>query len=567
MRGPFSVRIYLVALCLGIVLPLLLFSGFVVMRVAAREQDALTASARYRTRIAAAAIDTELFSLRSRLLLLAGSLSPPIDDLREMQAKAERLFEGLTVVLSETSGREIFNTAVPFGESLPNFADLVLLGRVASTRQPLLGGLSNELLAGYPVATINVPVTGTDGPVSVLSLDIAPLLPRFLSQRDLPEGWVAVILDRQGRIIGRSHRPEQYLGQMARPDFIERIQANDQGWGEGFTREGTPVFSAFAHTTLGGWTIVVAVPRRILMAPREALLAWLLLLGGFALILALGLAVAIGRRLTAAIAGLVPIAEAVGHGDPAPAFVSGLIEANTLADSLREASDRLRQTDEERRALVGRTVVAQEEERKRIARELHDSLAQYLTALGLTAEKLRLTQDQPTRAVLTEELRRSIGALGQELTRLTWELRPVALDGLGMREAIELYLEEWSDRASLPVDVAIDLPERNLPREIEATLFRVLQEATNNVLRHAGATRLGVILESRGQEIRLLIEDNGKGFVLSEGGRSGPTRQLGLVGMRERLALVRGSLEVESSPDSGTTIYVRIPIGQEIVKS
>ena len=105
MRGPFSVRIYLVALCLGIVLPLLLFSGFVVMRVAAREQDALTASARYRTRIAAAAIDTELFSLRSRLLLLAGSLSPPIDDLREMQAKAERLFEGLTVVLSETSGR------------------------------------------------------------------------------------------------------------------------------------------------------------------------------------------------------------------------------------------------------------------------------------------------------------------------------------------------------------------------------------------------------------------------------------------------------------------------------
>jgi signal transduction histidine kinase len=120
----------------------------------------------------------------------------------------------------------------------------------------------------------------------------------------------------------------------------------------------------------------------------------------------------------------------------------------------------------------------------------------------------------------------------------------------------------------MPVDVEIDLANRNLPREIEATLFRVLQEATNNVLRHAGATRLAVILESRKAEVRLLVEDDGKGFVPPENGQEAiPSGHLGLIGMRERLALVHGSLEVESAPDAGTTLYVRIPVAEEAAPS
>jgi signal transduction histidine kinase len=114
----------------------------------------------------------------------------------------------------------------------------------------------------------------------------------------------------------------------------------------------------------------------------------------------------------------------------------------------------------------------------------------------------------------------------------------------------------------LHVDVTIALDHRPLAPAVETTLFRVLQEATTNVLRHAEASRVGVILEARDDLVRLIVEDNGKGFpVDAEGSTLVVTRRFGLHGMRERLALVHGNLDVESSPESGTTLFVSIPLG------
>ena len=157
----------------------------------------------------------------------------------------------------------------------------------------------------------------------------------------------------------------------------------------------------------------------------------------------------------------------------------------------------------------------------------------------------------------------SAAELGRELNRIAWELRPMALDDLGLHQAVAQYLEEWAERSRLNVDLEIELGDRRLPQPVETALFRVLQEAVGNVMKHSGADRVGVILQAADREVRLIVEDNGRGFdpVPGADGNAPGLQHLGLLGLRERIALVGGSLEVESSAQQGdTTVSVRIPL-------
>jgi signal transduction histidine kinase len=568
-------------------LPLLSFSGFLVIRSAWHEQDAMATSVHNRTRIAAAAIEDEINSLRGRLFLLAGGLSLQTSDLSEFHARAKAAFGGMTVILSNAAGQEIVNTAIPYGEPLPVNRDLATTRDVAEQLRPRIADLPRDQATRRPIITINVPVSRDSRLVYVLSLDISSTLPRILGELNLPDGWIAGVFDEQGYMIGRSFDSDRFVGQLARAEYLQHIRAQDEGWIPGVSREGVPLFNAFVHTKLGGWTINVGIPRDILLAPVRQTTWSLVLLGTATLALAVLLAVVIGRRIAAPVIGLVPIAEAVGHGETVVPRVTGLTEANVVAQTLYESGERLRlaatereaanaaltrseqmyrtlaedlaRVDQERSALVGRVVVAQESERQRIARELHDSLAQYLTALRLKLDSPG-QPGAPSREKL-DELRSLIGELGDAVSRMAWELRPVALDELGLNTAVGHYLEEWAEMAQLQVEVEVDLGGRTLPPAVETTLFRVLQEATTNVLRHADASRVGVILEIRDDLVRLIVEDNGKGFPADDGKPpSAGTRRFGLHGMRERLALVHGSLDVESSPGAGSTLFAAIPL-------
>jgi len=590
MGTPRSVRTYLIGLIAGVLLPLLLFSGFLVLRSAWHEQDVMAEAARHRTRIATAAIEEELISLRGRLFVLAGRLSLQTSDLGDFHARAREEFDGMTVVLSNAAGKEIVNTSLPYGETLPDNPDLGTLRYVAETQMPHIANLSLDPITHRPTVTINVPVTRDSRLVYVLSLDISSTLPRILGQLELPEGWIATIIDRQGILIGRSRDSARFVGQPARPEFFEHVQAADEGWVPGVSREGVPLLTAFAHTKHGGWSISSGIPRDILLAPVRETTRNLMLLGFAILALAVILAVGIGRRIAVPVIGLVPAAEAVGHGERSLLQLTPLTEANVVARSLFDAGERLQRTaaereaaiealgrseqmyralaedlakvDEERTALLSRMVLAQENERKRIARELHDSLAQYLTALRLKLNSMtQLSDNARLRPEAVDELSALIGELGTAVNRMAWELRPVALDELGLRSAVDHYLEEWAELANLQVDTEIDLNGHELPQAVEATLFRVLQEATTNVLRHADASRVGVILEATADSVRLIVEDDGKGFVADSSRLPfAAARQFGLLGMRERLALVHGDLDVESTPDQGTTLFIKIPI-------
>jgi PAS domain S-box-containing protein len=215
----------------------------------------------------------------------------------------------------------------------------------------------------------------------------------------------------------------------------------------------------------------------------------------------------------------------------------------------RERAERAR-TD-----LLGRLVFAQEDERRRIAREMHDQFGEQLTALGHRIAALREA------AAVHPALRDPIDALqtvAQQLDRdvdhLVWELRPTALDDLGLQAALSNYVQTWSARAGVAVQLHTSgLVDDRLDSEIETTLYRIAQEALTNVAKHSGARNVELILERRRDHVLLIVEDDGAGF---DPGRA--TGGWGLLGMQERASLVGASLEIESAAGRGTTILVRM---------
>lgn len=218
---------------------------------------------------------------------------------------------------------------------------------------------------------------------------------------------------------------------------------------------------------------------------------------------------------------------------------------------------------EEREELLRRLVTAQEEERHRIARELHDQMGQYLAALMIGLKLLgNSLESHPSANSNIAQLQELTLSFSQEMRRLALELRPSALDDLGLQTALINYLDEWSERYKIKIDFHSNgLNKQRLPLEIETTLYRVIQEALTNIQKHSQARRVSIILENRKGRVMAVLEDNGVGFDV-EAALNAPAaeRRLGLRGMRERVEAVGGTFEIESTPDVGTTIVARIPV-------
>ncbi|MBI1764863.1 MAG: sensor histidine kinase [Acidobacteria bacterium] len=231
--------------------------------------------------------------------------------------------------------------------------------------------------------------------------------------------------------------------------------------------------------------------------------------------------------------------------------------------SVRSALDAEHTQKRESEAQVWqRVLAAQEEERKRIARELHDQIGQYTAALRLGLESLQGTlAEQQLDCSAVMQLRGLIEQLDQEMDYLVLTLRPPALEA-GLKAAILQYVLEWSERQRITVDFCgseKDLPA--LPPDVETTIYRVTQEALNNIFKHAGAKRVSLILEVRRGVLQLVIEDDGCGFDYAQFCQERQARRCyGLAGMTERVALVQGSFELESEAGKGTTLFVRIPL-------
>jgi len=208
--------------------------------------------------------------------------------------------------------------------------------------------------------------------------------------------------------------------------------------------------------------------------------------------------------------------------------------------------------------ILHRLIIAQEDERSRISRDLHDELGQELIALQFATERARSAcKDDETREHIEAivELTKNID---KSVDFLAWELRPALLVDAGLATAMRNYVSQWSHHSGVESEVFIsDLSDVKFAPNVETNLYRIVQEALNNTHKHARAGRVEILLEESDGDVVLVIVDDGRGFSMKS--KKNRLKGLGLTGMTERASLIGGTLQFETAPGKGTTIHVRLP--------
>ena len=243
-----------------------------------------------------------------------------------------------------------------------------------------------------------------------------------------------------------------------------------------------------------------------------------------------------------------------------------LTERDRLLGDLSLANAQLQSESETKSDLVvglrRHLSIVEERERLRLSYELHDQAGQDLIAAILELNEIDALIQGPGRERL-HLVRKKMEELGKTLHRIAWELRPPAIDELGLRKALASYIADWGERCGTEVDFHCDDPNLDeVPSEIGTTVYRIVQEGLTNILKHAQQpSDVSVVIRRVGATLQVTIEDNGCGFdVGAMAAKPGGYRGLGLDGMRGRLLLIGGTLEIESAVGAGTTIFARIAL-------
>ena len=241
-------------------------------------------------------------------------------------------------------------------------------------------------------------------------------------------------------------------------------------------------------------------------------------------------------------------------------FLAGLavlgLQALLIAGLLAQRAHRHR-AEEQVRALNRRLLTAQEDERKVLARELHDDFSQRLARLSIDAARLEYAAAVPLDGARHAPMREELARLSEDVHTLAYQLHPSTLDDLGLAEALRIECDHFSRLESVPIRLDLGETPPEPPRDAALCLFRVAQEGLRNVKRHARASAVDLTCRAEGGGTRMTLRDDGAGFDTTQTRRP----SLGLAGMRERAALVGGSVEIRSAPGRGTTIAVWVPGG------
>jgi two-component system sensor histidine kinase UhpB len=313
------------------------------------------------------------------------------------------------------------------------------------------------------------------------------------------------------------------------------------------------LFLAEAAVLVVAMAVLVVSPVRV---SADIVLTEVLVLGGGLLVM-LAVHLVLLRRALAPLRLLTEIIRTIDGPDPGRRLPvhDATAEVQDLARAFNAMLDRL---EEERRRSARRALAAQEDERLRIAREMHDQIGQTLTALTIQAERGAAMESPPDRATLEQIARTALQSL-DDVRRIGRELRPEALDDLGLGSALIALCRRMAVPGEVRVLHALEPGLPALQPEVDLVIYRIAQEAVTNALRHAGATVVQVALGDRGAVIELVITDDGRGMPDDL-----PADTAGLAGMRERARLVAGRLAVEDAPGGGTRVVLRIPHAEAI---
>ncbi|HEU4382886.1 MAG TPA: ATP-binding protein [Anaeromyxobacteraceae bacterium] len=498
---------------------------------------------------------------------------------------------GLVAEVPERGERSL---APPAGT--PEVQEVLRTGRPAVS-SVVASPLGDHVYAMVPVRDWRGEITGLAGGVLDLSQHHYTTLLRFLKR--YPEA-AAEVVDGAGKVVASAEGG--HPRRLTECRHVAKVVAERRSLGDRchtcHPRLDEPDFRsvlAVAPLKQAPWGVTLRQPEREVLATVGAFPVGLL--GLEAALLCLGALFAWGaaRSVTRPVAALTAAAEQIAEGDLAqPVPQAGPDEVGRLAHwlevmrwSLREmlayveqANQRLERRVEERTAELARVnaelrqreqelarlyekvLTAQEDERRRIARELHDETSQSLAVLvmGLDGALAAIRAGQTPRL---DEVKALAVRTIEEVHRLILDLRPSVLDDLGLLSAIRWYGERYLQPRGISVRCEFEKLERRLPPAFETAVFRVCQEAMTNIARHAEAETVLVQAQVEGDALAVEIEDDGRGFDPAEVARRPGRPHFGLLGIRERVELLGGKLTIDSAPGRGTRLHLEVPLPEE----
>ena len=375
-----------------------------------------------------------------------------------------------------------------------------------------------------------------------------------------PDQTGTLLIDSGGRVLYRSGDFSSGETFGSHPGVAEALRG-ETGTTYLRTGEGEHVV-AYAPVTPVGWGIVTEESWEMLATPTlRASQVMPLALVPVLVIAVVGLWFGV-RQVVQPIQKLEESATKLAWGDfeSIEAPVGGISEVRQLQAELVQMAQKLRLAQQSLHDYIGAITRAQEDERRRLARELHDDTIQALIALKQRVQLTRLGLKGQPAADSLEELETLAEQTIDNLRRQTRALRPIYLEDLGLVTALEMLAQETSQSAGIPVDFHCQGDERRLSPDAELALYRMAQEALSNVTRHAQASQASVDLRFERQEVSLEVSDNGQGFEVPRSpAEFAPSGHFGLLGMRERAQLIGARLEVSSRPGRGTELSVSLP--------
>ena len=443
----------------------------------------------------------------------------------------------------------------------------LLLGAFVTwqVRSQMEATLTNELQArGYSVAG-DLALRSVDP----ILLDDAYALYQLLidTKQNHPDVTYAFVIDPQGQVIVHTFEGGAFPTQLLNLTTSNSFEDQQEGINHLRFTSNEGIIHDFAAPILNGDAGVVhlGMSENRLQSVIDALTNRIIATTALVALVGILAAIALTWILTRPVLELIRTTEEVGGGNlsaRAPRLaddeIGSLADAfNRMVGDLEVSQQALSEKELARARLLEKLITVQEEERKRIARELHDGIGQALISLMVNMKVATQITDIQQREKRNGELRLSVADILEQVRLLSRELRPSALDDLGLEAALKVFIDEF---AVLYPDIAVDLHcelgERP-PSTVEITLYRIIQEAMLNAARHSGGDTISVLVSQRSDHIQAIVEDNGRGFDVQAQRQSG--RSMGLHAMAERAELIDGNISFESSPD-GVSVYIDVPL-------
>ena len=517
--------------------------------------------------------------------------------------------DGIFVV--DRRGTVIF--AYPDGEEVGlNLLSMPYVSRAIAEDKPVISDVYTEEITHKKVICALVPLKDNDGEtIGVAGGEINPTshaFSRIIQSVPIQSSRLIELVDSRGIVIA-SNNPRRILTRTDHDAFLGGLIRHRKSVvgtchrcheEEGASAERTEDTLAFAPLSLAPWGVTIREPREIAFAPSTELERRFAVLGGISLATALLLSIGLSRSIVRPVRELAWATKRIGEGNLSqPVAVESADELGSLAQSIDEMRIRLADSLQsiqqqnlvleqrvaertqdlahshaKRCELLKRVITAEEEERKRVARELHDDTSQALNGILMSLDAVRFaaSPDDPLLVRLVTIREHCLATL-QGLHRLIRDLRPPVLDDLGLESAIRWVLESHLRDRGIDYSLEVDATwTENVARsglglaraEVELRLFRVIQEAVTNIVRHAHATHVRVTLNLEGSLWVLRIVDDGIGFdpdnVAPYSGDGAEWAGYGILGMQERVALLDGDMIIRSARGAGTEIAVTVPI-------